>query len=145
MHPARSGIYMPLQGIGISRFELGQLPPVKHPPRQVMLGCQIFENIGTGGIGPCLALFPTRQGELVKQDLAQLLGAGNIEHLTSQLMNFGLILRHFLSKGMGHARQGGPVHRDSGHLHILENRNQGALQRFINAGDMDAVKLWFEG
>ena len=74
VNPPGIGVDMILQGVGIGRFQLGQLPPVEHPSRQFMFGGQILQNIGTRRIGPGLALFTAGQGHLVEQYLAQLLG-----------------------------------------------------------------------
>ena len=85
------GVDMVLQRIGIGGFQLRQLPPVQHPRRQVMpFGGQVFQHIGPGGIGPGLALDATGQAELVEQDLAQLLGAADVEAFTGQGMDLCL-------------------------------------------------------
>ena len=91
-----------LKRVGIGRFQLRQLPPVQHTCGQVMLCCQIFEHVGTGGIGTCLALFAAFQRHLVKQDLTKLLGRSDIEFATGELIDFILKPCHLLRKGIRH-------------------------------------------
>ena len=104
----------------------------------------VFQNVGPGGIGPGLALFATGHAHAVKEHLAQLLGAADVELLPGNFLNLILILGEFLGKGVGHARQHIAVHLNAGHLHLGQHGDQGTLQRFIDRGHLRAVQLGFE-
>ena len=137
---------MVLQRIGIGRLQLGQLTPVQHPRGQVVpFGGQVFQHIGPGGIGPGLALDAAGQAELVEQDLAQLLGAAHVEAFAGERVDFRLQPRHFLRKGIRHARQRIAVHLDAGHFHRGQDRHQRAFQCFIDGGYLRLVQLRLEG
>ena len=60
MHPARFRVDMFLQRVGIGGFQFRQLPPVQHTGGQLVLGCQILQDVGAGGIGPGLAFLTAR-------------------------------------------------------------------------------------
>ena len=151
MNAAGVGVDRLLQRVGVGGFQLGNLPPVQH------LGCQlrrlwlavlqrgdVFQNVSPGGIGPGLAFFAAGHAHAVKEHLAQLLGAADVELLPGNFLNLILILGEFLGKGVGHARQHIAVHLNAGHLHLGQDGDQGAFQRLIDRCHLRAVQLGLE-
>ena len=144
MHPARVRVDVGLERIRVGRFELGQLPPVEHAGRQIVLGRKVLENVGAGGIGPGLALLPAFQTQLVEQDFTKLLGRADIEGLARKFVNLGLKPRHFLRERVGHARQGIAVDLNTVHFHLGEHRHQRAFERLIHRRHLFAVQARLE-
>ena len=109
-----------------------------------MLCRQLFQDIGAGGIGAGLAFLAAFDAHLVKQDLAQLFRAADVEAFTGEGVDLILQRRHLLGKGVGHAAQRVAIHLDAVALHPGQHRRQGPFQRFIDGGDLFAVQLRLE-
>ena len=121
------------QRVGISRFEFCQPAPVQHGggQRVAALG-QPFQHIGTGAPGAGFGFLAARQTHFVKENIAKLLGAGNVEFFTGQRIYLILHGRHFLGKFTRQARQHRPVNQHTLALHIRDHLHQRPLGAFIN-------------
>ncbi len=107
---ARIGVDRLLQGVGVGRFELGDLAPVEDPRRQfrplrvaVFQRGDVFQDVGAGAIGPGLALLAAGNLQAVEEDLAQLLGGAHVELLARDGLDFLLQLHELLREDIGHA------------------------------------------
>ena len=137
MDPPRLGIHIGGQRVGIGRFQLADLAPVQHPRGQIVaFGGQILQHVGAGGKCPGLALLAAAQSHLVEQDLAQLLGAADVEALPRQPVDLILQPGHLLRECVRHALQHVGVDADARHLHLGQDRNHRAFQRVIDGRDL---------
>ena len=110
MHPPGLGVYMGLKRVGIGRFQLRELPPVQHRRRKfrrlwgdILKRRDVFQHIGAGRIGAGLALLAALDPHPVKENLAQLLGAADVERFASKVLNLRLKPCHLLREGVRHA------------------------------------------
>ncbi len=134
MDPASVGVDLVLQGVGVSRLQLLDLPPVEHARGQVVaLVGQRLQHLRVGRIGARLALALALQAHLVEQDLAQLLGRADGEALAGQLVDPLLQLRHTLAEVAAHLLQHRRIDLDPGALHIGQHLGERALQRLVDA------------
>ena len=95
MHAARFGIDLLDQRVGVGGFQLRELAPFQHPRRQCVPG--IGEALQHARIRPPRAGRhppPAAHAHLVEQDLAELLGAAEIELPAGEAMDVFLHLRH---------------------------------------------------
>ena len=91
MHAPGSRMDITGQGIGIGRFQLGQLPPVDYLARQfITFGGKVLENLRRSGPLAGLGLRASRQAHSAKQDFTQLLGRPDIEVFSGQVVNLRL-------------------------------------------------------
>ena len=125
------------QRIRIGRFQLGEAAPIKHQlgQRNPLRG-EAFQHIGTGAPSAGFGFLATGQAHFVKQDFAQLFGAGNIEAFACRFVNLGFHCRHFLRKLARQARQHGAVNRHAMRFHRAQHFNQWPLRGLINAYHM---------
>ena len=150
MHAPGFGVQIGGQRIGIGRFHLGNLPPVQHPRRQfrglgvVLLGRHVFQNIGPRRIGAGLALFAALNAHLVEQDLAQLLGAADVEGLPGDPGDLGLQPRHLLREGIRHPPERLRIDLHPGHFHLGQHRHKRSFQRFIDGRHLRPVQFGLE-
>ena len=94
-----------------------------------------FEHVGAGGIGAGLAGFlAPGQAELAKQDLAHLLGRGDVEGLSGQRVNLVFEPGTVLTELGGHAREDLRVDFDPGSLHVDQNVDQRSLHGLVERG-----------
>ena len=125
------------QRIRIGRFQLGEAAPIKHQLRQRhTLSGEAFQHIGTGAPSAGFGFLATGQAHFVKQDFAQLFGAGNVEAFACRFVNLGFHRCHFLRELARQARQHSAVNRHPFGFHFAQHLNQWPLRRLINTHHM---------
>ena len=78
MNPAVPSPQLP-QTVHVGGLQLAQLAVAQQGFDAGMIGHQVLQHLGGGGIGPVLVLLLGGKAQLVEQHLAQLLGAVQVE------------------------------------------------------------------
>ena len=135
VHAPGLGVDLLLQRVGVGALELGEMAPVEHPGRQVVaLGGQAIEDIGAGRVGAALGALAAGQAELVEQNLAELLGRGDVERAPGETVYLGLEGGDSAGEIVGQAAQFVAVDLDAAPLHLGQHRHQGTLQGLVDRG-----------
>ncbi len=93
---------------------------------------QVLQHARRGRPGAGRGLLAPRQAHLAEQDVAELLGRGEVERRADDLLDLGLDPRHPLRELAGQARQHLAVDRDAAPLHPRQRNDQRALQRLVD-------------
>jgi len=98
----RLGMHQLDQGVGISRFQLGQRTLPQDHGRQFVLHGQRRQHIDIGGVGGfSCGFFSGRQLEFFKEDVAELLAGIDVEAFAGQPENFAFEGLELLGKMLG--------------------------------------------
>src|SRR5262249_3215880 len=130
----RAGVDVTWQRVGIGRFELRNLSPVENFPwqRVALLG-QVLQGPGPGRPLAGLGLGTAGKSKLAEQNIAELFRAARIERLAGERPDFALALTRALRDFTRQPREHLPIDRDPAPLHAREHRNDGPLQRLVDA------------
>ncbi len=129
----RARIDVARQRVGISRFQLRDLPPIENARGEfVALFRQVFEHARRRRPRTGLRLAAARQLHLAEQDVAELLWRTKIERLAREHVDVGFEPRHVLREFAGKARENGAVDGDAAPLHARQRFDHRALERFID-------------
>ena len=121
------------EGLGVGAAELVELPPVDDAGGQVVAlvgeGLQDVDVGGPGaGGGQALA---AGKLHLVEQDLAERLGAAEVEGPAGHGVDLGFHDGHAAGEVGGHAAQLGFVHLDAGLFHAEQDGHEPPLHLFV--------------
>ncbi len=121
------------QRIGVGAAQLGEAAPVQHQLGDGMaLGGHVLQHIGVRGPRAGLGFAAAFQLELAEQDVAQLLGRADVEFLAGELVDLGFHLRLRLAEIVGQAAQQIGIDGDAFALHVGQDRDERAFERFID-------------
>ena len=135
MNPSGFRIDLLLQRIGVSGFQLRQLPPVDDFLRnRLTIAGQPLEHGYIGRILPRFSLLTTFQTKLAEQDFTQLLGTADRKRFTGQLVDLCFQLFHFLGKCLRQPRQFLAVNQHAGGFHSGNHRDQRPVNHLVDAG-----------
>ena len=95
---------------------------------------EVVEDLRRGRPRAGLGLGAAGDSHLAEQDVADLLGAADIDRLAGDLLNFGFDPRGGLGEIARQPRQHLAVDRDAAPLHPRQHRDQRPLQRLIDRG-----------
>ena len=87
---------------------------------------------------------PPGKLHLAEQNVAELLGRAGIERLAGELLDLFFERALFLREFAGQARQHLAVDRNAAPLHARQHGRHGALQRFVDGGDVLGRQPGFE-
>ena len=133
VHAAGRRIDEAWQRVGVGGFQLGDLPPLEHPRRQLMaLGGEILEHARRGRPGAGRRLLAARQAHLAEQNVAELLRRAGVERPADNPADLVLEPAHALGEIAGEPREHVAVDRDAAPLHPRQHRNQRPLQRLVD-------------
>jgi hypothetical protein len=133
MHAVGAGVDETGQGVGVGRFQLGELAPVDDLARQlVAFGGKIFQQLRRGRPLAGLGLRAARQAHLAEQDVTELLRRADVDALADQAVDFLLQAGSALRQFAGEPRQNLAVDRDAALFHPGQHRHQRPLQPFID-------------
>ena len=121
------------QRVGIGRFQFRNLPPFQDLLREfVTLLGELVEDLRRGRPRAGLGLGAAGNSHLAEQDVADLLGAADIDRLARDLLNFGFDPRGGLGEFARQPRQHLAVDRNAAAFHPRQHRDQRPLQRLID-------------
>ena len=143
MDPAGPGVDHLGQGIHIGILELGQGAVFQDQARQFMVCCQGVEHLVIGGIAG-LGLLDRRQAQLVKHDLAQLLGRIDVELAPRHGMDGSLQVIDADPDLAADLGQHLFIKRDAGGLHGGQHLHQRQLQLGIERQGFAVGQLFFK-
>ena len=95
---------------------------------------EFVEHLRGGRPRAGLGLAAAGQTHLAEDDVAELLGAADIDRLAGDLLNLGFDPRGGLGEIARQPRQHLAVDRDAAPLHPRQHRDQRPLQRLIDRG-----------
>ena len=115
------------QRVGIGRFQLRDLAPFQNLLREIvaLLG-EIVEHLRRGRPRAGLGLGAAGQAHLAEEDVADLLGAADIDRLARDLLDFGLDPRGGLREIARQPRQHLAVDRDAAAFHPRQHATPAA-------------------
>ena len=121
------------QRVGIGRFQFRDLPPLQDLLRKfVALLGEFVEDLRRGRPRAGLGLGAAGNSHLAEQDVADLLGAADIDRLAGDLLELGFDPRGGLGEIARQPRQHLAVDRDAAPLHPRQHRDQRPLQRLVD-------------
>ena len=145
VHAVRRRIDVSRQRLGIGRAQLRHLPPVENLARQrVALLGEFFQFARAGRPLPGLGLGAAGQAHFAEQDVAELLGRAGIERLAGERLDFVFQRALLLGEFAGQPREHLAVDGNAAPLHARQHRRHGALQRFVDGGDVLGRQPRFE-
>ena len=139
MNPPGIGSNQLGQGIHIGALQLGKAAVGQDLGRQRIALGQPLQDRGVGR-GAGLGFFAARQAQLVKQNTLELLGRGDVEFLTGQLIDFVFEPAAVLAELGRQSGQKIAVDQNTGQLHAGQDQGQGQL----NLGEQRAHVLGVE-
>src|SRR5947209_10544182 len=129
----RTRIDVARQRVGVSRFQLRDLPPIENARCEfVALLGQLFEHARGRRPRAGLRLAAARQLHLAKENIAELLRRSQIERLAGKDVNLGFEPRHLLRELAGEPRQDGTIDGDAAPLHARQRLDHGPLERVVD-------------
>ena len=133
VHPVGLGIELAHQRVGVGALELGELAMLQdlHGQRMALRG-EIVEHRGIRGPRAVLVALATRQLLLVEQDLAQLLGARDVEFAAGDLVQLDLERGQPLLELGAEALQFRGVDLDAGAFHAQQHGDQRPLDGLVH-------------
>ena len=128
------------QPLHIGGVEFGQLPVLQDQVDDGVLGAELFQHLGAGGV-PRLGLFHRGQPQPLKEDPPQLLGRIDVKLLPR--LGIDLPLEHLDAglQGLAEVGQGRLVHQHPGLLHLRQHGAEGALNLLIHLGQAELCHL----
>ena len=123
MNPPVGGHHL-AQSLHIGGVQLGELAVVQHRPHDLVLGAQLFQHVHVGGPAR-LGFLHRGQAQLVKEDMAQLLGGEDVELLPGQPVDLRLERVDAQLELPAEVGQGLGVHQHARPLHPGQHRAQG--------------------
>ena len=121
------------QRVGIGRFQFRDLPPFQNLLRKfVALLGEFVEDLRRGRPRAGLGLGAAGHSHLAEDDVADLLGAADIDRLARDLLKLGLDARRGLGEIARQPRQHLAVDRDAAPLHPRQHADQRPFQRLVD-------------
>ena len=117
-------VHFAQQGVDVSAVQLHHLPVFEDRRNAGVLVLELFQGVRVGGIAP-LGLFPVGQVQILKQHLAQLLGAVQVKApYAGEAVHFFLQFFRFFGKLRAQGGKHVPVHLEARLLHPEEHVQQ---------------------
>ena len=123
------------KAVGVGGKQLLAAAVLQNVVNDGAVAAQAFQRGGVGGIA-ALGLFAVGQAQLVKQGLAQLLGAVQVEGIAHLLVNAAQAGVQLVPQFVAEGGNAVPVHQHAGALHVRQHPGEGQLdlpQKLVHA------------